>query len=74
METHNEMAFGDIFLHLLTGHLTLLSDEFGTEEFCSAVFDGFLLTAFSRSVFSWDIQEITASIAFEINGNVTKHL
>uniref|UniRef100_A0A8C7TRS8 Negative elongation factor complex member B n=1 Tax=Oncorhynchus mykiss TaxID=8022 RepID=A0A8C7TRS8_ONCMY len=36
VETHNEMAFGDIFLHLLTGHLTLLSDEFGTEEFCSA--------------------------------------
>uniref|UniRef100_A0A8C8JUF3 Negative elongation factor complex member B n=1 Tax=Oncorhynchus tshawytscha TaxID=74940 RepID=A0A8C8JUF3_ONCTS len=47
VETHNEMAFGDIFLHLLTGHLTLLSDEFGTEEFCSAVFDGFLL-AFDR--------------------------
>uniref|UniRef100_A0A8C8JMM7 Negative elongation factor complex member B n=1 Tax=Oncorhynchus tshawytscha TaxID=74940 RepID=A0A8C8JMM7_ONCTS len=48
VETHNEMAFGDIFLHLLTGHLTLLSDEFGTEEFCSAVFDGFLLASFSR--------------------------
>lgn len=47
VETHNEMAFGDIFLHLLTGHLTLLSDEFGTEEFCSAVFDGFLLASFS---------------------------
>ncbi|TNN22718.1 Negative elongation factor B [Liparis tanakae] len=41
------MAFGDIFLHLLTGHLTLLSDEFGTEDFCSVVFDGFLLTSFS---------------------------
>ncbi|CAB1321738.1 unnamed protein product [Coregonus sp. 'balchen'] len=47
VETHNDMAFGDIFLHLLTGHLTLLSDEFGTEEFCSAVFDGFLLASFS---------------------------
>ncbi|CAB1319577.1 unnamed protein product [Coregonus sp. 'balchen'] len=47
VETYNDMAFGDIFLHLLTGHLTLLSDEFGTEEFCSAVFDGFLLTSFS---------------------------
>uniref|UniRef100_A0A674AZL5 Negative elongation factor complex member B n=1 Tax=Salmo trutta TaxID=8032 RepID=A0A674AZL5_SALTR len=47
VETYNDMAFGDIFLHLLTAHLTLLSDEFGTEEFCSAVFDGFLLTAFS---------------------------
>lgn len=47
-ETYNDMAFGDIFLHLLTGHLTLLSDEFGTEDFCSVVFDGFLLTSFSR--------------------------
>ncbi|XP_071259752.1 negative elongation factor B-like isoform X2 [Salvelinus alpinus] len=47
VETYNDMAFGDIFLHLLTAHLTLLSDEFGTEEFCSAVFDGFLLTSFS---------------------------
>uniref|UniRef100_A0A667YEM4 Negative elongation factor complex member B n=1 Tax=Myripristis murdjan TaxID=586833 RepID=A0A667YEM4_9TELE len=47
VETHNDMAFGDIFLHLLTGHLTLLSDEFGSEEFCSVVFDGFLLTSFS---------------------------
>lgn len=48
VETYNDMAFGDIFLHLLTGHLTLLSDEFGSEEFCSVVFDGFLLTSFSR--------------------------
>ncbi|XP_061674493.1 negative elongation factor B isoform X3 [Syngnathoides biaculeatus] len=47
VETYNDMAFGDIFLHLLTGHLTLLSDEFGGEEFCSVVFDGFLLTTFS---------------------------
>uniref|UniRef100_A0AAR2JY70 Negative elongation factor complex member B n=1 Tax=Pygocentrus nattereri TaxID=42514 RepID=A0AAR2JY70_PYGNA len=47
VETYNDMAFGDIFLHLLTGHLTLLSDEFGTEEFCAAVFDNFLLTSFS---------------------------
>ncbi|XP_034398053.1 negative elongation factor B [Cyclopterus lumpus] len=46
-ETYNDMAFGDIFLHLLTGHLTLLSDEFGSEDFCSVVFDGFLLTSFS---------------------------
>ncbi|XP_054592711.1 negative elongation factor B isoform X2 [Nothobranchius furzeri] len=47
VDTYNDMAFGDIFLHLLTGHLTLLSDEFGSEEFCSVVFDGFLLTSFS---------------------------
>uniref|UniRef100_A0A8C6P3B7 Negative elongation factor complex member B n=1 Tax=Nothobranchius furzeri TaxID=105023 RepID=A0A8C6P3B7_NOTFU len=47
LDTYNDMAFGDIFLHLLTGHLTLLSDEFGSEEFCSVVFDGFLLTSFS---------------------------
>nr|XP_033476331.1 negative elongation factor B [Epinephelus lanceolatus] len=47
VETYNDMAFSDIFLHLLTGHLTLLSDEFGSEEFCSVVFDGFLLTSSS---------------------------
>uniref|UniRef100_A0A672KV45 Negative elongation factor B-like n=1 Tax=Sinocyclocheilus grahami TaxID=75366 RepID=A0A672KV45_SINGR len=47
VDTYNDMAFGDIFLHLLTGHLTLLSDEFGSEEFCTAVFDNFLLTSFS---------------------------
>ncbi|XP_076126586.1 negative elongation factor B [Alosa pseudoharengus] len=47
VETHNDTAFGDIFLHLLTGHLTLLSDEFGAEEFCAAVFDTFLLTSCS---------------------------
>uniref|UniRef100_A0A8C8JW63 Negative elongation factor B n=1 Tax=Oncorhynchus tshawytscha TaxID=74940 RepID=A0A8C8JW63_ONCTS len=47
VETYNDMASGDIFLHLLTAHLTLLSDEFGNEEFCSAVFDGFLLNSFS---------------------------
>ncbi|XP_060763384.1 negative elongation factor B isoform X2 [Neoarius graeffei] len=47
VETYNDMAFGDIFLHLLTGHLTLLSDEFGTEEFCTSVFDNFLLTSSS---------------------------
>uniref|UniRef100_A0A673M317 Negative elongation factor B-like n=1 Tax=Sinocyclocheilus rhinocerous TaxID=307959 RepID=A0A673M317_9TELE len=46
-DTYNDMAFGDIFLHLLTGYLTLLSDEFGSEEFCTAVFDNFLLTSFS---------------------------
>lgn len=50
VDTYNDMAFGDIFLHLLTGHLTLLSDEFGSEEFCTAVFDNFLLTSFSRSI------------------------
>ncbi|TRY93158.1 hypothetical protein DNTS_012850 [Danionella cerebrum] len=47
VDSYNDMAFGDIFLHLLTGHLTLLSDEFGSEEFCTAVFDNFLLTSFS---------------------------
>ena len=49
VDTHNDMAFGDIFLHLLSGHLTLLSDEFGSQEFCSVIFDRFLLTSFSRS-------------------------
>lgn len=52
VDTYNDMAFGDIFLHLLTGHLTLLSDEFGSEDFCSVVFDGFLLTSFSRWILS----------------------
>lgn len=52
VDTYNDMAFGDIFLHLLTGHLTLLSDEFGSEDFCSVVFDSFLLTSFSRWIVS----------------------
>ena len=60
VETYNDMAFGDIFLHLLTGHLTLLSDEFGSEEFCSVVFDGFLLTSFSRCVDSYRFYDIIA--------------
>ncbi|KAJ3604305.1 hypothetical protein NHX12_029046 [Muraenolepis orangiensis] len=47
VDTHNDMAFGDIFLHLLSGHLTLLSDEFSSQEFCSVIFDRFLLTSFS---------------------------
>lgn len=59
------MAFGDIFLHLLTGHLTLLSDEFGSEEFCSVVFDGFLLTSFSRWVLEYNCRP-TVSVAEDI--------
>ncbi|MGH0135449.1 UNVERIFIED_CONTAM: hypothetical protein FKN15_036041 [Acipenser sinensis] len=47
METYNDMAFSDVFLHLFTGSFTLLSDEFGAEEFCNAVFDGFFLMSFS---------------------------
>lgn len=66
VDTYNDMAFGDIFLHLLTGHLTLLSDEFGSEEFCTAVFDNFLLTSFSRSVLSFLITLYsTNSLGFE---------
>ncbi|XP_067825577.1 negative elongation factor B [Heptranchias perlo] len=47
VETYNDMAFSDIFLHLFTSHLTLLTEEFATEEFCTALFDGFVLTTFS---------------------------
>ncbi|XP_044295716.1 negative elongation factor B [Varanus komodoensis] len=48
VETFNDMAFGDIFLHLLTSNLTLLADEFAQEEFCAALFDDFFLTAYAR--------------------------
>lgn len=48
VETFSDLAFNDIFLHLLTGNLTLLSDEFALEEFCTSLFDGFFLTACSR--------------------------
>ncbi|NXX83302.1 NELFB factor, partial [Urocolius indicus] len=48
VETFSDLAFSDIFLHLLTGNLTLLADEFALEEFCTSVFDGFFLTACSR--------------------------
>nr|XP_028571733.1 negative elongation factor B [Podarcis muralis] len=42
-ETFNDLAFGDIFLHLFTSNLTLLSDEFAQEEFCTSLFDDFFL-------------------------------
>ncbi|KAF4016856.1 hypothetical protein G4228_008034 [Cervus hanglu yarkandensis] len=48
VETFGDLAFGDIFLHLLTGSLALLADEFALEDFCSSLFDGFLLTASPR--------------------------
>uniref|UniRef100_A0A2K5IS68 Negative elongation factor complex member B n=1 Tax=Colobus angolensis palliatus TaxID=336983 RepID=A0A2K5IS68_COLAP len=47
-ETFGDLAFGDIFLHLLTGSLALLADEFALEDFCSSLFDGFFLTASPR--------------------------
>ncbi|KAG8141744.1 putative Cofactor of BRCA1 isoform 1 protein [Naja naja] len=47
-ETFNDLAFGDIFLHLLTGNLTLLADEFGQDDFCAILFDRFFLTACPR--------------------------
>ncbi|XP_008829423.1 negative elongation factor B [Nannospalax galili] len=48
VETFGDLAFGDIFLHLLTGSLALLADEFALEDFCSSLFDGFFLTASPR--------------------------
>ncbi|XP_012576605.1 PREDICTED: negative elongation factor B [Condylura cristata] len=48
VETFGDLAFGDIFLHLLTGNLALLADEFALEDFCSSLFDSFLLTACPR--------------------------
>ncbi|KAG8447461.1 hypothetical protein GDO86_014812 [Hymenochirus boettgeri] len=42
-ETFSDGAFTDIFLHLFTSNLTLLAEEFGSEDFCSSVFDGFFL-------------------------------
>ncbi|XP_034996904.2 negative elongation factor B-like [Zootoca vivipara] len=47
-ETFSDLAFSDIFLHLLTSNLTLLSDEFTQEEFCTSLFDNFFLTACLR--------------------------
>ncbi|XP_076985812.1 negative elongation factor B [Tamandua tetradactyla] len=48
VETCGDLAFSDIFLHLLTGSLALLADEFALEDFCTSLFDGFLLTASPR--------------------------
>lgn len=48
VETFGDLAFSDIFLHLLTGNLALLADEFALEDFCSSLFEGFLLTASPR--------------------------
>ncbi|MEE6504970.1 hypothetical protein FKM82_005394 [Ascaphus truei] len=47
-ETFSDSAFADIFLHLFTSNLTLLSEEFGTEEFCTSIFDGFFLASCAK--------------------------
>ncbi|XP_053328309.1 negative elongation factor B [Spea bombifrons] len=47
-ETYGDTSLTDIFLHLFTSNLTLLSEEFGSEEFCTGVFDGFFLTAIAK--------------------------
>ncbi|XP_050807581.1 negative elongation factor B-like [Gopherus flavomarginatus] len=48
VETFSDLAFSDIFLHLLTDNFMLLADEFALEDFCTSLFDGFFLTACSR--------------------------
>lgn len=48
VETLNDSAFTDIFLHLLTSNLTLVADEFSSEEFCTCLFDGFFLKSIAR--------------------------
>ncbi|KAJ1145728.1 hypothetical protein NDU88_012012 [Pleurodeles waltl] len=48
VETLNDAAFTDIFLHLFTSNLTLVADEFSSEDFCTCLFDGFFLTSIAR--------------------------
>lgn len=48
VETFSDLAFSDIFLHLFMGNLVLLAEEFALEDFCSSLFEGFLLTASPR--------------------------
>lgn len=48
VETFSDLAFSDIFLHLFLGNLVLLAEEFALEDFCSSLFEGFLLTASPR--------------------------
>ncbi|XP_036117955.1 negative elongation factor B isoform X1 [Molossus molossus] len=48
VETFSDLAFSDIFLHLFMGNLVLLAEEFALEDFCSSLFEGFLLTAAPR--------------------------
>ncbi|KAG8541837.1 hypothetical protein GDO81_028155 [Engystomops pustulosus] len=47
-ETYNDTGFTDIFLHLFTSNLTLLSEEFGSEEFCGHIFEGFFLVSLTK--------------------------
>ncbi|KAM8934687.1 negative elongation factor B [Pelodytes ibericus] len=47
-ETFNDTAFTDIFLHLFTTYLTLLSEEFGSDDFCTNIFDSFFLTTLAK--------------------------
>ncbi|XP_046566584.1 negative elongation factor B-like [Haliotis rubra] len=45
----NDRAYDDIFLHSLISHLIHMVDDFAmSEEFCSAVFDDFLLVGLSK--------------------------
>ncbi|XP_072285861.1 negative elongation factor B [Pyxicephalus adspersus] len=47
-ETYSDTAYTDIFLHLFTSNLTLLLEEFSSEEFCNQIFDGFFLPACTK--------------------------
>lgn len=44
----NDRAYEDTFLHYLISYLIPFGDDFTSEEFCTAVFDDFLLPAISN--------------------------
>lgn len=44
----NERAYEDTFLHSLISFLIAMSDEFAHDDFCSVVFDDYLLPGISR--------------------------
>lgn len=43
LSCENERAFEDTFLHCFVTYLARMADEFASEEFCTVVFDEFLM-------------------------------
>lgn len=43
LHCENERAYEDTFLHSLVSYLILMAEEFSNDDFCTAVFDDFLL-------------------------------
>lgn len=48
VRTEGDLTWDDTFLHPFTSQLIGMADEFSSEDFCSLVFDSFLLRSVTR--------------------------